>query len=183
MLDQNEMNDNESADALATSSGDYAGYVFVIPLSTPLPVELEASLTEQGSLLSRLAPLAEDPAPDEVAIVAVSGAELLALERAWTHLQSAKKVAVLSDLPGGKYDVLFSQARRQIGLRTVDWPSIEEAIRERAITRQRTKDKEPWSQKLLDEEEDNLPNFEPKKLKRESEVLPLPSSTEDDYED
>jgi hypothetical protein len=77
------------------------------------------------------------------------------LERAWRSLQRAKKVAVLQGLPGARYDVLFTQASRLIGLRIVDWPAVAEAIANRVRTVQRTKDTNPWTlkEKLVDQAE------------------------------
>jgi hypothetical protein len=133
---------------------DYLGTVFIIPLSTPLPPGLESEgAIVTGELLHRLQPLAEEVEGD-YSIVAIAGSELLNLERAWSSLVTAKKVAVLTELPGGTYDLLFSQAKRAIGLRSIDWPSIESAMAARAISNQRTKDTKPW----VAEEEDSDAN-------------------------
>jgi hypothetical protein len=131
-------------DALETHSGDFQGYAFIIPLDAPLPIELADYMNNTGSLYERLAPVAAASLGDEIALVPLSGAELITLDRVWARLQLNKKVAVLTALPGAKYDVLFDQARRGMGLRAIDWPSIEEAFAARVITKQRTSDKSPW---------------------------------------
>jgi hypothetical protein len=131
------------ADAIHTPQGDFNKYVFIIPLAAPLPNELSAFVTE-GPLLERLLPLASKEPDDDFAVVAISGAELLNLERCWHSMQEARKVAILTELPGARYDVLFTQAVRQLGLRSVSWPSIEEGVAAREIEQQRTKDKSPW---------------------------------------
>jgi hypothetical protein len=134
----------EDLTALSTPSGDFHKTVFVIPLAAPLPLELEPFSPAEGPLLLRLSPLGKEEPAGDIELVPVSGAELLTLDRAWPLLQTAKKVAVLTELPGAKYDVIFDQARRTIGLRLVDWPSIAEAFAQRQITQQRTGDKEAW---------------------------------------
>lgn len=130
--------------ALDTATGDYHNTVFIIPLGAPLPLELEPFSPEAGSLLARLAPLGELEPEGDVAIVPISGTELLTLDRAWNLIQTAKRVAVLTELPGAKYDVIFDQARRSIGLRLIDWPSIAEAFAHRQVVQQRTGDTDPW---------------------------------------
>jgi hypothetical protein len=121
--------------------------VFIIPLDAPLPVELQSLPLPTGTLLNRLAPLGEEPKDGTVALVPLSGSEFLELERPWRRLQVAKKVAVLEDLPGAKYDIIFQQARRQIGLRTVQWPTIIDALAAAQLAHQRTRDKQPWAAK------------------------------------
>jgi hypothetical protein len=146
-MDQEEMqDDNTSTDltALTTNSGDFYKTVFIIPLTAPLPLELEPFTPPSGSLLQRLAPLGDAEPSGDIALVAISGSELLTLDRAWAHLQEAKKVAVLTELPGANYDVIFDQARRSIGLRLIDWPSIMEAFAERQTQQQRVGDTQAW---------------------------------------
>lgn len=122
---------------------DVRGTVFIIPLDAPLPNELAELEVPTGSLYKRLSALDEETT-EEFHFVPVSGGELLALERAWSSLCASRKVAVLAELPGARYDVLFTQARRQIGLRTVDWPVVAEALSNRVRLTQRTADKQPW---------------------------------------
>lgn len=69
----------------------------------------------------------------------------MALERPWRALQSRENVYVLTELPGARYDVLFDQARRAIGLRSLDWPSVAVAMSSYQRATQRTADKQPWA--------------------------------------
>lgn len=119
-------------------------YVFLVPLDAPLPLELADAVLTTGPLLHRLAPLAEVEHKG-LALVPISGSELLALERAWPLIQQAKRVALLTELPGARYDVLLTQAKRHIGLRAIDWPSIATFIEGSARQEQRIKDKTPWA--------------------------------------
>lgn len=119
------------------------GAVFVVPVDAPLPSELGELVVPTGSLYDRIRALC---VPDESVFqfVPISGAEMLHLDRAWRLLQVAKRVFVLADLPGARYDVMFTQASRQIGLSKLDWPSVASTIASKAITDQRTKDSTPW---------------------------------------
>lgn len=123
---------------------DIRGYVFVVPLDAPLPSEVAAVIPPTGGLLARLAPLAGEE-NELFSFVALSGAELLAIERAFRLMQTVKRVAVLTDLPGARYDVLFTQAARQIGLPKIEWPQISESLASRVVEMQRLKDTKPWS--------------------------------------
>lgn len=129
--------------ALVVEDFDVRGVVFVIPLDAPIPAELGTAKVPKGSLYARLEPLTHDP-EDEFAFVPLSGSEMLILDKAWRSLQGAKRVAVLADIPGARYDVLFTQAMKQIGLRRVEWSAVSEALARRAVSVQRTKDTQPW---------------------------------------
>jgi hypothetical protein len=179
-------NDVEQSNEYEAAAADYIGTVFIIPLSTPLPQGLEADealLT--GSLLTRLQPLGHDPEGD-YSLVAVSGSELLDLERAWPALVTAKKTAVLTDLPAGTYDLLFSQAKRAIGLRSVDWPSIEHAMIERSTVAQRTRDTKPWvaddqERESQDSTHESRPKGKAKTLSAASKIdMPEPEGCDDE---
>lgn len=130
--------------AVRVDGVDVKGTVFVFPLDAPLPTEISDILTPGGSLLQRLQPLDSQESTEGFALVPLSGAELLGLERIWRAIVRAKSVAALMDLPGSRYDVLFTQAVRQIGLRRVDWPTIGEQIASRAVAMQRTRDTKPY---------------------------------------
>jgi len=130
--------------AIDTKGVDIRGTVFIIPLDAPLPNELADLNIPTGSLYKRLAAL-DMPPETEFGFVPVKGDELLALDRPWRALCTARKVAVLAELPGARYDVLFTQAKRMIGLRTLDWPAVSEALTNRVREVQRTKDSEPWN--------------------------------------
>lgn len=139
-----ELDPSNDPHSLIIQDFDIRGVVFVIPVDAPLPSEIADITLPNGSLYKRLAALDMDQL-EEFAIVPISGAEMLALERVWRTLQSAKRVFVLMDIPAARYDVLFTQALRQIGLPTVEWPSVADALASRVRTVQRTTDKEPWN--------------------------------------
>lgn len=134
------------ADPSSFSIDDIAqrGGVFVIPVDAPIPSELSDAIMPKGGLYDRLAALASIDY-DGFRFVPVSGAELLHIERAWRLLQVAKRVYALFDLPGARYDVMFTQAVRQIGIRKLEWPSVSESIAAKVIANQRTKDAAPWN--------------------------------------
>jgi hypothetical protein len=161
---------------LTTTLGDVRGTVFLIPLDAPLPLELADFAPEHGPLLQRLQPLSQKELTTDVALIPISGAELLAIARAWSLLREAKKVAVLADLPGARDDILFTQARRQIGLHALDWPSLADAFASRHTEQQRTKDKQPWTDPKLGRRKG--PNLE-----RMNSALPVPGEEEDDLGD
>jgi hypothetical protein len=184
---------NSDLERVETPQGDFFKYVFLVPLAAPLPNELSDFVTE-GPLLTRLAPLAMEAPEDEFAIVAISGAELTALERSWRLFQEAKKVAVLTELPGARYDILFTQATRQIGLRSIPWPSIEEGLSAKLIANQRAGDRSPWKkeeEKLSDASQSDESSKEldrrfsgPSSLRDVANAVPIPdSSEEEDDED
>lgn len=131
-------------EAIETDGNDLRGTTFVIPLDAPLPNELADLEVPSGTLYQRLTNLAQ-PTDGEFTFIPLTGSELLSLDRVWRQMQVAKKIAVLRDLPGARYDVIFDQAQRQIGLRTVEWPVVSEAMARRIRTVQRTADIEPWN--------------------------------------
>lgn len=152
------------------------GAVFVVPVDAPLPSELGALEVPSGSLYERLRSLCS---PDDGAFsfVPVSGAELLHLERPWRLLQVAKRVYVLFELPGARYDVMFTQASRQIGLRRVEWPSVAEGIASKAVADQRTKDVAPWQLR----QDLSAPGRRlPKVARAGAEELPIPTADDGD---
>lgn len=167
-----------SLDDLNVPAGNVLGTVFVIQLDAPLPEELSDYPMPTGPLLARLQPLASDP-EDDIAFVPVSGQELLSLARAWTMLREAKKVAVLMELPGSRDDLIFSQARRQIGLKTVDWPSLSEAFASRKVEKQRAGDKQPWLQKETSETATPLRKARGSNLREAVSGLPGPEIDDD----
>jgi hypothetical protein len=166
---------------LATSQS-YKGVVYVIPLSAPLPQELEGAGLTTGPLLKRLAPLADKDHSDDITIVALSGSELSSLERVWSQIVEARQVAVLTELPGASYDTLFMHAKTVIGIRSVDWPSIERSVADTRITEQRTKDLEPWNDKDARVSKDELlPKAKGSTLKG-SDQLDTPDYNEEEDE-
>jgi hypothetical protein len=105
------------------------------------------------------------------------------LSRAWSLLKVAKKVAVLSDLPGAREDVIFSQARRQIGLKTVEWASLAEAFSKRQVERQRTGDKQPWLDKTKTdsaEQKRQLREAGSNNLRSTARQIPEPEASDED---
>lgn len=188
-MEDQEFSASSAADPLAieVAGSDVRGVVFVIPLDAPLPNELADINVPTGSLYKRLAALDGLAEGAEVGFVPVSGNELLALGRVWHTLVAAPKVAVLYDLPGARYDIVFTQAEKQIGLRSVDWPAVSEALGNRLREVQRTKDTEPWQLEQA-KKDAGLPSHKrPLKAPRRTDlsqadnfVAPPP---EDDYED
>lgn len=161
---------------LTISGETLSGAAFIIPLDAPLPNELVGSDVPTGSLLNRLRYLADGDVPTGYAFVPISGAEFLTLERAWVSLQERKRIFVLTELPGARYDVLFDQARRAIGLRALDWPSISTAMAAHVIEAQRTRDTRPW--------QDGPPSTGGRsRFDDNAQDLPLPAAEGDDNAD
>lgn len=125
---------------------DVRDAVFVIPSDVPVPSELSDVTIPTGSLYDRLAALNVDD-PKDFAFVPVSGAELLSLDRAWRALAKPRRVFALMDLPGARYDILFTQSIRQIGIQQIDWPAVSQAMADRVRHVQRTSDKSAWNLK------------------------------------
>lgn len=134
----------ENIDISLPRSGDFLKAVIVVPLDAPVPADLDGGELAKGSLYERLAPL-NVVDHDEFVLCPLAGDELLALERAWPSLQRAKHVYVMTGLPAARYDVLFTQAVRQIGLRQLDWTQVSEDLAAHKREAQRRKDAEPWS--------------------------------------
>lgn len=156
---------NEPLDPLLTheevdvAGHDMRGYTLIVPLDAPIPSEVASAPMPTGSLYARLAPLAVSPEGSEFAFAPLSGSELLALERAWRLVATVPKIAVLMDLPGARYDVLFTQAARQIGIMRIDWSQVADGLAARLVNKQRLKDTQPWAlqQSIAPVEEDRLP--------------------------
>lgn len=170
-----ELDPESDPHALIIQDFDIRNVVFVVPVDAPLPSEISDVDMPTGSLYKRLAALDAEP-EGEFAFVPLSGAELLSLERAWRALQTVKRIFVLSDIPAARYDVLFTQATRQIGIPSVDWPAVAETMAERVRIVQRKKDKEPWAETL---EETRPKNKLPISSTEEVEV-PEPTPEEDE---
>lgn len=169
-----------STEGLTVGAFDVKGAVFIIPIDAPIPSEISSGVMPTGSLYQRLAPL-DVELSESFTFVPVSGAELLALERCWRMLQSARRIFVLNDLPAARYDVLFSQAVRQIGLPKVDWTHVSEAISAKVITDQRSRDKTPWAAPMADGVE--LPpraRKGPHSSTGRQEPLPVPGADDED---
>lgn len=129
--------------ALKVDAFDVTAATFLIPSDAPIPSELSEVEIPSGSLYARLAPL-DDDAPDTFSFVPLSGTELLALDRAWRLMTRAPKVYALFGLPGARYDILFTQASRQIGIQSIEWVAVAEALADRSRIIQRTKDSAAW---------------------------------------
>lgn len=173
-----ELNPEAIADPSTFTSDDLTtkGAVFVVPVDAPLPSELGALEVPSGTLYQRLVALCT-PDDGKFSFVPLSGAELLHLERPWRLLQVAKRVYVLFELPGARYDVMFTQAARQIGLRRVEWPSVAEGIASKAVADQRTRDTAPWQLK----QDLTAPGRRlPKVARHGAEELPTPETSEDE---
>jgi hypothetical protein len=171
-----ELSPSPDPEELRIKDFDVRGAVFVIPLDAPIPSELTGIELPTGSLYQRLAALdAEQLA--EFAFVPLAGSEMLALDRVWRTLQRAKRVYALFDLPGARYDVLFTQAARQIGLQRVDWPAVAEALASRTRTVQRVRDTEPYKLPVAPSRTSKLP-----RATTAGDMSPLlpPTDTEDD---
>jgi hypothetical protein len=184
-FDQEETEVFEKVDNLTVNDSNALGTVFIIPLDAPVPLELSDIEMPTGPLLARLQPLAVEEPTGDIALLPISGQELLALARAWTLLRVAKKIAVLSDLPGAREDIIFAQARRQIGLKTVEWPALSESFAKRKVERQRTGDKQPWLAKddSDNEEKPTLREARGSNLKSAVNGLPTPSESDEDSAD
>jgi len=143
-----ELDPEGDPDALRVAAFDVKGATFIIPSDAPIPSELSEVVMPTGSLYRRLAPLErEEGGEDDFAFVPLSGAELLSLERAWGSLQKVQRVFILTGLPAARYDLLFEASARRIGIPSVDWPAVSEALAARVRLKQRVKDTEPWKVK------------------------------------
>lgn len=145
-MDYSELTPNVDPAAVVIDDVDVSKAVFVVPSDAPLPALLEGSATS-GSLYERLAPLTID---GRRGIARLSGTELYALLPIWRALVAAKRVYVVHELPGARYDIPFTAASRQLGLRVVEWPQIEEAVGRQAALTQSTRDSKAWMVKEED---------------------------------
>jgi len=162
--------------ALRVNEHDVDKSVFIIPTDVPIPGELSGATMSKGSLYERLAPL--DKEPESFVFVPLSGAELTALDRVWHTLVKPKRVYALLGLPGGRYDVLFTQSTRQIGIQTLDWLSVAQSLTERARHVQRTMDTRSWDVKQ-DLTTDRRP-LRDTSTDVDSRPLPLPAPDHED---
>lgn len=136
--------DINDPEVLELGGGDIRKTVFIIPLGAPIPTELaEVAMVTAATLYERIAPLTR-PLEAEFGFVAIAGTELILLERVWRTFLNTPKVCVLRDLPGATYDIVFTQGTQQVGLRSVSWPAVADAIGTRVRTVQRTTDSTPW---------------------------------------
>lgn len=117
---------------------DSLGTVFIVPIDSPIPNALEGLAPASKTLLGRLAPLDSDPASYGVCMLA--GVELFELAPVLSKLRSAKKVALLVDLPGARYDALMMSGAQRAGLQQVPWPMLAEAVEQRRRLEQRMAD-------------------------------------------
>lgn len=133
------------APVLQVADAVLQGAAFIIPLDAPLPNELNTPSVPQGGLLSRIRFLDEGVNPDDgFPFVPLSGHEFMSLERCWHGLCTRKLIYVLLDLPGVRTDVLFDTARRVIGIRSLEWPQVRDAMMAYTVEKQRLKDTKPW---------------------------------------
>jgi hypothetical protein len=183
--DEAETSNAEFDNHLNVEVGNVKGTVFLIPLDAPIPLELEDYAPATGPLLERLLPLAQKEPVDDIALVAVSGQELSDLGRPWSALRVARKVHVLTELPGARDDIMFDMARKQLGLTPVPWPSLAEAFATRKVEKQRTGDTQPWRGRDIEEEVKAGSAPPPPKgtdLRRSSTALPIPDDSEVDFD-
>jgi len=165
MLSSQNREDKIVPESVVAEGFDIRKSVFLIPLDAPLPNELSTALVSSGNLYQRLQPLTSADLEVDFALVPLAGNELLALDRAWTTLVEAPRVYALLDIPGAKYDILFTQARRQLGIRALEWPVVSEALAAKLRAVQRTTDKSPWD---LDKEKQKEQLSDPITKKRYS---------------
>lgn len=122
--------------AVDVGSINMVGSTFVIPIEAALPAELEQLEFSTGTLYERLAALNALPAEQDFGIVIISGQELVDIAQSWTALTEVKKVYVLLDLPGVRYNTLFILGYKQAGIATISWTSVSAGLSERVRTRQ-----------------------------------------------
>lgn len=152
---------------------DLTGAVFVIPLDAPIPGTVGTEVPS-GDLYARLFAISTDDPESPPKFVPVSGFELSALAHsAWRVLCAAKRPFVLTQLPGAKYDVAFTQGARAIGLRDVAWPDIEANVAREVVEHQRTMDTKPWA---TERPKAGFPT------QRQRVPVPVPTDEGDDYE-
>lgn len=118
------------------------GTIFIVPIDAPLPKDLEELTSKGPTLLSRL--LVLDREPESFAMCPLTGQEMFDIASCFSALTTAKKVVLLEDLPGARYDALMTQGVRRAGLRALQWPRVSELIEQRRRLEQRTADSQPW---------------------------------------
>lgn len=171
---------DEMASPATFSVSDVAkgGVVFVVPIDAPIPSELADEAMPTGNLYQRLSAVGSDWTTG-FGFCPIAGAELMHLDRAWRLLQVAKRVYVLMDIPGARYDIMFTQAARTIGLAKMDWPAIAEAIASNSIAAQRTKDAKPWqSDELVVEAQEQGSRRVPRRAQVDAQPLSEPQTDE-----
>lgn len=139
----------EEISSVDVGDKNVVGTTFVVPIEAALPAELEQLSFASGSLYERLAALDKLPAGQDFGIVLISGQELVDIAAAWSALTVVKKVAVLLDLPGVRYNTLFTLGYKQAGLQTIAWPSVAEGLANRVRTQQRVTDSQPFVAPVL----------------------------------
>lgn len=88
------------------------------------------------------------------------------IAQSWTALTEVKKVYVLLDLPGVRYNTLFILGYKQAGIATISWTSVSAGLSERVRTRQRLVDSAPHLGAKLTE-----PKATPKVVSVEDDLL------------
>lgn len=150
MSDQvNNDNDQSLQDPLLADDLEVRGFniksaVFLIPLGTPIPPDVSQDLVVTGTLYERIFPLVGKTINQDFLFVPISGGELAMMDRLWRTMMVYPRVFSLTLLPSVKYDVLYTQAARQIGIPDVDWPAVVDSIAKKVRTDQQLTDKKPW---------------------------------------
>lgn len=134
----------EEISAVDVGSLNVVGSTFVIPIEAALPSELEQLSFASGTLYERLAALNALPEEQDFGIVILSGQELVDIAQSWNAITAVKKVYVLLDLPGVRYNTLFTLGYKQAGIATISWNSVSAGLSERVRTRQRLIDSAPY---------------------------------------
>lgn len=126
------------------SVSNFVHSILVVPFDAPIPKELEVLPIQTGHLLTRLACLV-DHEIDSFEILPLKGDEMMQLSRIWPLLVTAKKIFVLRALPGARYDVLFDQGVRAVGIPLIPWPVLASSMERAALATRREKDSKPWN--------------------------------------
>lgn len=135
---------DDAATAVTAHGVQLKGVIFIIPLGSPLPPDVNDAPVAKGTLYERLLWLTQSEQPDEFRFVPLAGAELHSLDRIWRTFVAAPRVHNLSGLPAVQYDVLYTQATRQLGIPELDWPSVTDAMTQLVRTKQHRGDTQPW---------------------------------------
>lgn len=134
----------EEISSVEVGSENVVGSAFVIPIEAAIPAELEQLKFSSGTLYSRLSALDTLPEDQDFGLVLLSGQELIDIAPSWNALTEVKKVYVLLDLPGVRYNTLFVLGYKQAGIPTISWTSVSAGLSERVRTRQRLVDTSPF---------------------------------------
>lgn len=120
--------------------------VIVVPVNAPLP-QLLADHQVTGSLLDRLQAL-EGLGAEGPRVLPLSGDEVIALDRAWPLLRACADqdtiLVHMTEIPATRYDILYTQGVRVLGLKALAWPDLEIELSQLAASRQAVGDKQPW---------------------------------------